>query len=333
MSAGRKSEQDPLQPFEIDPLRAMGMKVELVEEDSSRVPVPATSAPPPARAPRLFRRLLLGGAGLFLAGALGVEAYDFVADLLLRSELLGWAFGTLLAGMVAGGLGLAGHELGALRRLDRVAELREEAKRHLDSRVHGEIDGLVARIEAVYRGRPEVEAAFERFRAQASDALDDGERLALLAQTVLEPLDRRAYRIVTRAGRDIGALTALSPLGLLDGAIVLARTSAMLREVARHYGVRPAAAATWSLLKDGIRNVLAAGVADLAADAAVETVGSSLLSVLSARAGQGVLNGVLAARLGLAAMELCRPLPFREDEMPSIKRLRAELLTPSRDAG
>jgi putative membrane protein len=315
-----------VQPFEIDPLRVAGIEVELIDEDSSKVPAPSTAPPPPARGWKLWSRLLAGGAGLFLVGALGVEAYDFVADLLSRSVLLGWTFGALLAAAAAGAVGIAGREIGALRRLERVAELRKEAKLHLDSRVHGEVDGLIGRIEALYRGRPDVEAALERFRTEASDALDDGERLTLFARTVLEPLDRRAYRIVTRAGRDIGALTALSPLGLLDGAIVLARTFAMLREVARHYGVRPAAAASWSLFKEAVRNVLAAGVADLAADAAVETVGSSLLSVLSARAGQGVLNGVLAARLGLGAMELCRPLPFRQDEMPSVKRLRAELL-------
>jgi putative membrane protein len=38
-----------------------------------------------------------------------------------------------------------------------------------------------------------------------------------------------------------------------------------------------------------------------------------------------VLNGVLAARLGLSAMQLCRPLPFAKDELPSLKQLRKEL--------
>ena len=53
--------------------------------------------------------------------------------------------------------------------------------------------------------------------------------------------------------------------------------------------------------------------------------GATVLSVLSARAGQGVVNGLLAARLGLSAMQLCRPLPFTEEEMPSLTRLRQEI--------
>jgi putative membrane protein len=132
--------------------------------------------------------------------------------------------------------------------------------------------------------------------------------------------------VVRTAARDIGALTALSPLGLLDSFIVLARTLAMLRSIARLYGMRPGYFATISLLRRAFGNVLVAGVSELVSDAAVETLGASLLSMLSARAGQGVVNGLLAAKLGLSAMQVCRPLPFAEDEMPSLRQLRAELL-------
>ena len=38
-----------------------------------------------------------------------------------------------------------------------------------------------------------------------------------------------------------------------------------------------------------------------------------------------MVNGLLAAKLGLSAMQLCRPLPFKEGELPSLNRLRAEL--------
>jgi uncharacterized membrane protein YcjF (UPF0283 family) len=38
------------------------------------------------------------------------------------------------------------------------------------------------------------------------------------------------------------------------------------------------------------------------------------------------VHGLLAARLGLAALQISRPLPFVEGELPSIKQLRTELL-------
>ena len=44
--------------------------------------------------------------------------------------------------------------------------------------------------------------------------------------------------------------------------------------------------------------------------------GGGILSKLSRRFGEGVVNGALTARVGLAAMELCRPLPFAALEKP-----------------
>ena len=191
--------------------------------------------------------------------------------------------------------------------------------------MHGQAGALLARIERLYDGRAELQERLASFRGQASDALSDGEQLRLFAATVLGPLDQSAYQIVRRGARDIGALTALSPLGLLDGVLVLARTLAMLRAIARLYGVRPGALASLSLLRRTLRNVLAAGVGELMSDAAVEATGATLLSTLSARAGQGVVNGLLAAKLGLAAMQLCRPLPFTAAELPTLRQLRTEL--------
>jgi putative membrane protein len=281
---------------------------------------------PPDRSPRRpWRRLLLLGGTAFLAALLGLEAYDFITGLYERSDLLGGAFSLLLALAAAGALGLGASEVASLRRLTALGELRVTGAHLYGSQVHGQADALLERVERVYRDRAEVQGAIARFHVRASDALNDGERVQLFAASVLTPLDKRAYQLVKIGARDIAALTALSPLGVLDGVIVLGRTLAMLRAIAQVYGVRPGAAATTALLRRTLRNVVAAGVGELVSDAAVETLGASLLSFLSTRAGQGVLNGVLAARLGLSAMQVCRPLPFADKELPSLKQLRKEL--------
>ncbi len=317
------SPRPPLAPFELDPHKVEPGRIVLVEPEPS---LPAVVEPAPGPSPRRpWRRLLLlGGAG-FLAALLGLEAYDFVVDLFVRSELLGGAFSVLLALAAAGAFGLTASEIASLRRLTKLGDLRASGAHLLTSQVHGQADPLLDRVERIYRDRAELRGPIERFHREASDALNDGERVRLFATTVLTPLDRRAYQAVTTCARDIGALTALSPLGVLDGLIVLGRTLAMLRAIATVYGVRPGAAATTALLRRTVRNIIAAGVGELVSDAAVETLGASLLSFLSTRAGQGVVNGVLAARLGLSAMQLCRPLPFAADELPSLKQLRKEL--------
>ena len=248
-----------------------------------------------------------------------------MVELFERSVWLGGVAAVLLAGVAAGGLGLVGREVLALARLARVEHLRHDAERQLISEIHGQADALLERIEQLYRERTDTQGALERFHAQASDALTDGERLRLFATTVLAPLDERAYQLVRRSARDVGALTALSPLGLLDSAFVLTRTLAMLRAIAHLYGVRPGAAASAKLLRRAIVNVLAADVSEMISDAAVEATGATLLHVLSARIGQGAVNGLLAAKLGLVAMQICRPLPFTQGQLPSLRQLRAEL--------
>ncbi len=318
------SARDRIAPFELDPATLDPGRLELVEPEPSAAPLVPTPEPPPPRA-RPWRRLLLWGGGLSLFALLGLEAYDLIAELFARSVWLGGALAVLLGVTLAGALGLVGRELNSLRRLARAEHLRHEGERLLNSEVHGQAGALLARIERLYDGRAELEERLATFHGQASDALSDGEQLRLFAATVLGPLDQSAYQLVRRGARDIGALTALSPLGLLDSALVLARTLAMLRAIARLYGVRPGAVASLTLLRRTLGNVLAAGVGELMSDAAVEATGATLLSTLSARAGQGVVNGLLAAKLGLAAMQLCRPLPFTVAELPSLRQLRAEL--------
>jgi putative membrane protein len=50
-------------------------------------------------------------------------------------------------------------------------------------------------------------------------------------------------------------------------------------------------------------------------------LGGSVLSKLSRRFGEGLVNGALSARVGVAAMEVCRPLPFSERHKPSVRTM------------
>jgi putative membrane protein len=47
-------------------------------------------------------------------------------------------------------------------------------------------------------------------------------------------------------------------------------------------------------------------------------VGHGIAAKLSARLGEGVLNGMLTARVGLSAMAVCRPMPFAIEPPPGI---------------
>ena len=57
-------------------------------------------------------------------------------------------------------------------------------------------------------------------------------------------------------------------------------------------------------------SLLGAGAIALADDLVGSVAGGGVIAKISRRFGEGVVNGALTARVGIVAMELCRPLPF-----------------------
>ncbi len=310
-----------LRPFELDPAAAR-----ILPETEPAPPRTVEQRPADSRGGHRRRTgiLLLGG----LLGLLVFQSVLYVRDLVAESPWLGWPFAALLGLVGAASLALVGREVRDVRRLARRAALRDRAARLAGSELHGEAPKLLEAIARELVGPGESGRAVETFRERASDALADGERLVLFERTVLAPLDRRAYRLVLESARDIGLLTALSPLGLLDGLVVLWRTLHLLKAIALLYGMAPGPAAGLALFRNCLRNAALAGMADLVTQATLEHAGASLLASLSARAGQGAGNALLAAKLGLEAIRETRPLPFLAEEPPRLAHIRKALFDP-----
>lgn len=321
-----RAKPDYQEPFELDPVKA---RIEFEEPAEAQLPVPLADAPVPAAAKPRRSRLgawLIGGAAALLVGALGVEAYDFVTGLWERNVVIGGVFIAIAATTGVAALGLALRELYDLRRMQKVERLRDVAGRLMGAEIHGEVGTVIPPMEKLYRDRPELKAELSAFDRHDSDALSDGERIQLFARTVLQPVDKQAYALVLKGARDVGVLTAVSPLGALDSLVVLGRNLMLLRQIARLYGVRPGVAGTVSLVRRTLANVAIAGVGELVTEHAAHQLGAGLMAMLSAKAGQGLTNGVLTARLGLVAMTQCRPVPFGQDELPRLSHVRNELV-------
>jgi putative membrane protein len=57
-----------------------------------------------------------------------------------------------------------------------------------------------------------------------------------------------------------------------------------------------------------------------------QMLGHGVAAKLSARLGEGVLNGLLTARLGVAAIDVARPLPFAALPKPALSDIAGDLL-------
>jgi putative membrane protein len=109
----------------------------------------------------------------------------------------------------------------------------------------------------------------------------------------------------------------------------------MIRRLAQIYGGRSSSLGNLALLRRVFTALLGAGALALADDLIGSVASGGLLGKLSRRFGEGVVNGALTARVGLAAMEACRPLPFAALPKPgttaTISRALAGFLSRAKD--
>jgi putative membrane protein len=57
-------------------------------------------------------------------------------------------------------------------------------------------------------------------------------------------------------------------------------------------------------------------------------LGQDVLRRLSRRLGEGAFNGALTTRIGLAAIQVVRPLPFLAAKPPRVRDVLGEVLRP-----
>jgi len=130
---------------------------------------------------------------------------------------------------------------------------------------------------------------------------------------------------IALAARRVSLVTAVSPRALIDIVFVLVACARLLRAIAGIYAGRPGTLGLLRLARQVLGHlVVTGGIA--AGDALVQqVVGQGLAARLSAKLGEGVLNGLLTARVGLAALAVCRPLPFIEAKPPTLSDVASDL--------
>jgi len=136
-------------------------------------------------------------------------------------------------------------------------------------------------------------------------------------QNLMTPLDALARREVELAARRVAAATALVPLALVDVLVALSSNISMIRRIADIYGGRAGFLGSWRLLKGVAGHLVATGAVAIGDDMIGSMLGGGAVSKISRRFGEGVINGTLTARIGVAAMETCRPMPFTALKRPS----------------
>lgn len=262
-------------------------------------------------------KLVLSLLAALLALALGVGLTEFVSLLFLRHPMLGWVGAGLLAALGALLLVVCLRELAALSRLGRIETLRLKAREAQETHSPAATDAVLSGLERLYARRTDLAWARERLSKAVDDTPDAPARLVLAEQMLMAPLDARAEAAVLRASRNVAAATAFIPLALVDVVAALASNLRMLREIAEIYGGRAGWLGSWRLMRAVAAHLVATGAVAVADDMIGPIVGGGVLAKLSRRFGEGAINGALTARVGVAAMDVCRPVPFDKTVRPN----------------
>lgn len=277
----------------------------------------------PSRLARLFWGLLLAVLGL----ALSVAAWDFVTGLLFRMPALGYLVSALLVALVLVLLVIALREAATFSRLSRMDALHQSA---LAARSAGDLDAARAvcrGLQHLYQGREDTRWGRRRLDEYAAEQIDAEDLLALAEAELLTPLDRAATTEVEAAARQVAAVTAIVPLAFVDVIVALTANIRMIRRIAEIYGGRSGALGSWRLTRAVMTHLVATGAVAVGDDLIGSVAGGSMMSKISRRFGEGVVNGALTARVGIAAMEVCRPLPFSESKRPLVTQVVKRALT------
>jgi putative membrane protein len=67
------------------------------------------------------------------------------------------------------------------------------------------------------------------------------------------------------------------------------------------------------------------GAVSLGDSVVQQMIGQGVAAKISARFGEGFVNGIMTTRFGIVAMEVARPMPFRARKRPSLSDFLSEL--------
>lgn len=298
------------------------------DPDAGGDAIPPRAAPQSASIGGIFLSAVVGLVGL----ALTASIVNFVSSALAREDWIGWTATSLAIVAIATGLLLVLRELLGLVRLRRLTRLKRDADTALQTKDVALERRTVADLTETFRSRRDLAWPLARLRDHTSDVRDPGDLLRLADRELMAPLDTTARRLVLQSAKRVSVVTAMSPMVWIAMLYVAAENLRLLRKLATLYGGRPGGLGALKLARMVMTHIVATGGVAMTDDLFGQFLGQDLLRRLSRRLGEGVFNGALTARIGTAAIDVTRPIPFLDTEPIRVRDLLPELMRRQNEA-
>lgn len=303
-------------------------------------PTPAENAddlaPLPLPPPKTSRwgQLFWTGLGGLVSLGVGLAVTKLVEDLFARADWLGYVGLAFALALALASLAILAREAFGLMRLRTLNHLREQAAealakddRRLAEKVTTELMTIAATSPRLFRARTELSG-------HLGAIIDGADLIRLTERQLMGPLDAEATQLVSNAAKRVSVVTAVSPRAAVDLIFVLITAIGLVRRLALLYGGRPGALGMVRLFRQVVTHLAVTGGMAAGDSLIQQVVGHGIAAKLSARLGEGVVNGLLTARLGIAAIEVTRPLPFVALPAPALGDVASGLISrgEARDA-
>ncbi|EKF17959.1 YcjF family protein [Nitratireductor pacificus] len=305
-------------PQAIDPGKAVTVVAD-AEDYFSEADLAASPPPPvPKRRRSWLARIFFTAFGILLSLAVALWTDRLIRDLFTRADWLGWLAAGVAAIAAVALLAIIAREALALMRLASIEGIRRDASEAIAQNDARAARRTVAHLTAMLASRPETAAGRRSLDSIRDDIIDGADLLLLAEKELLAPIDALAQKQVLDAAKRVSVVTAISPRALVDVLYVVFEAARLTRRIAQLYGGRPGFLGFLRLVRSILAHLAVTGTMAAGETLVQQVVGHGLAARLSAKLGEGVVNGMMTARIGIAAMAAARPLAFNALPRPGV---------------
>ena len=303
----------------------------LEEVDFTQVPdTQASLAPQPRR--NWLAMVFWSAFGVLVSLYVFDAAWSLVLSLEAKHPVIGQIALGLLVLVALGLLIFVLREIFAVLRMRKIDHLRDAVIAARSTSDPKAALDVIADLMAFYARDPATSAARSALAQARGEIHDAATLLDMTERALFAGKDNEARQLIATAAQRVSMFTALSPRALVDILFVLAQSLMLIRQLSALYGGRASGIGLIRLMRRvGTHLMVTGGMA--AADSLLgQVMGAGLASRLSAKLGEGVLNGVLTARVGIAALAACRPMMFDANQPVILSQVVKNIITQSKVA-
>lgn len=264
--------------------------------------------------------------GLLFALAIGLWLEGLWREAFSRNDWLGWTVSALVALLLVAVLGMALREWIAIRGIKQVTRMREEAQAAIEDGNSAKLRASAQTLFKHFSDNTQTAAGRAKLQELTGEIVDSEDFYALHERELLDTLDQTAIATISAAAKRVSIVTAVSPRALVDVGYVLYENVRLIRVMAELYGGRAGGLGTLALARKVVTHLAITGAISVGEGLMQQFLGQGLAARISTRLGEGVFNGLMTARLGIAAMEVCRPAPFYRLKKPKISDFLPRLM-------